>query len=57
MTTITTPRPAAFVEAIPWTIVATFAAGVAAALWLRARDAAGYRAVGRVATEDAQPTP
>jgi amino acid transporter len=48
---------APFVEAIPWTVVAAFAAGATAALWRRARDAAGYRAVGQVVTEDGDPTP
>jgi amino acid transporter len=42
-----------FVEAIPWTIAAAFAAGTAVALWLRARNAPRYRAIGRLATESA----
>jgi hypothetical protein len=42
-----------FVEAIPWTVLAVFAAGAAAAVWLRARDAARYRTLGRVVLEEA----
>jgi amino acid transporter len=42
-----------FVRAIPWTVLAVFAAGAASALWLRARDAARYQTLGRVAPDQA----
>ncbi len=42
----------AFVEAIPWVMLAIFAFGVGGALWFRARDAARYEAVGRFVHEE-----
>jgi amino acid transporter len=42
-----------YVEAIPWTVLAVFAIGVGAALWLRLRDSARYRAFGRVVLDEA----
>jgi hypothetical protein len=42
-----------YVEAIPWVVLAVFAAGVAAAVWLRVRDAARYQSRGRVVLDEA----
>lgn len=42
-----------FVDAIPWVIPITFALGVGAALWFRARDRVRWAAVGRFVHEDA----
>jgi amino acid transporter len=42
-----------FVQAIPWTVLAVFATGAVAALWLRIRDAARYQTIGRVALDEA----
>jgi amino acid transporter len=42
-----------FVDAIPWTVLAVFAVGAGAALWLRVRDAARYQTLGRVVLDEA----
>jgi amino acid transporter len=42
-----------FVEAIPWVMLAMFAAGIGAALWFRRRDSARFAAVGRFVHEEA----
>ena len=42
-----------YVEAIPWTVLAVFGAGVGVALWLRLRDAVRYRTLGRVVLDEA----
>jgi amino acid transporter len=42
-----------YVEAIPWVVLAVFATGVAAAVWLRVRDGARYRTLGRVVLDEA----
>jgi amino acid transporter len=42
-----------FVRAIPWTVLAVFAAGAGTAVWLRVRDAARYRTLGRVVLDEA----
>jgi hypothetical protein len=42
-----------FVQAIPWTVIAVFAAGAGTALWLRVRDTARYQTLGRVAPDQA----
>jgi amino acid transporter len=42
-----------FVQAIPWTVLAVFAAGATAAAWLRARGTARYRTLGRVVLDEA----
>ena len=42
-----------FVQAIPWTVLAVFALGAGTAVWLRVRDAARYRTLGRVVLDEA----
>ena len=42
-----------FVQAIPWVVLAVFATGTGTALWLRIRDTARYRTLGRVALDEA----
>jgi amino acid transporter len=42
-----------FVQALPWIVLAVFAAGVGAALWIRLRDTLRYQRVGRVALDEA----
>ncbi len=42
-----------FVHAIPWIVLAVFAAGVGAALWIRLRDTVRYQTVGRIALDEA----
>jgi amino acid transporter len=42
-----------YVQAIPWVVLAVFATGVAAAVWLRVRDAARYQTLGRVVLDEA----
>jgi divalent metal cation (Fe/Co/Zn/Cd) transporter len=42
-----------FVRAIPWTVLAVFAAGAGTAVWLRVRDAARYQTRGRVVLDEA----
>jgi hypothetical protein len=42
-----------FVQAIPWTVLAVFAVGAGAAVWLRVRDAARYQTLGRVVPDQA----
>jgi hypothetical protein len=41
------------VHAIPWIVLAVFAAGVGAALWIRLRDTVRYQTVGRIALDEA----
>lgn len=38
---------ALFIKAIPWLVLAMFVAGIVLALWIRYRDAARYRSIGR----------
>jgi amino acid transporter len=42
-----------YVEAIPWIVLAVFASGAGAALWLRLRDTVRYRTLGRVVVDEA----
>lgn len=44
---------ATFIEVLPWSVLALFLIGVAAALWYRLRDTARYAAIGRFVHEEA----
>lgn len=45
--TLAGAQGAAFVTAVPWIVAGLFVVGIAGGLWIRARDAARYEAIGR----------